>query len=85
MQLNYYNDNPKSEFYNYWNGEISDNISDYCYIIENSEEIHVLFSAFFSLCMYLDLSNVKKKYIYTCIPNIKDYHKNANDWIIVYI
>ena len=62
---------------------ISNNILDYCKIIENSEEIHVIFSAFLNLCMYLDLSKVKKKYIYTNIINIKDLHKNMNDWIII--
>jgi hypothetical protein len=81
--INYYNDN--SEFYNYWLNIISDNILDYCKIIENSEEIHVIFSSFFNLCMYLDLSKVKKKYIYTNIINIKDLHINMKDWIIVYI
>jgi hypothetical protein len=63
---------------------ISNNILDYCKIIENSEEIHVIFSSFLNLCMYLDLSSVKKKYIYTNIINIKDLHKNMNDWIIIF-
>jgi hypothetical protein len=81
--MNYYNE--KSTFYNYWLNIISDNILDYCKIIEKSEEIHVTFSSFFNLCMYLDLSKVKKKYIYTNIINIKDLHKNMKDWYIVYI
>ena len=81
--INYYNE--KSELYNYWLNIISDNILDYCKIIENAEEIHVIFSSFFNLCMYLDLSKVKKKYIYTNIINIKDLHKNMKDWIIIYV
>jgi hypothetical protein len=81
--VNYYNEN--SEFYNYWANIISDNILDYCKIIENAEEIHVIFSSFFNLCMYLDLSKIKKKYIYTNIINIKDLHKNMKDWIIIYM
>jgi hypothetical protein len=35
--------------------------------------------------MFLDLSLVKKKYIYTNITNIKDYHEKMNDWTIIYI
>ena len=80
--MNYYDE--QSKFYNLWLNIISDNILDYCKIIENSEEIHVIFSSFLNLCMYLDLSNVKKKYIYTNIINIKDLHQNMKDWIIVY-
>jgi len=81
--FNYYE--KENKYYNLWNGKISYNIFDYCYILENAEEIHVSFSSFFSLCMFLDLSFVKKKYIYTDITNIKDYHERMNNWIIIYI
>jgi hypothetical protein len=79
---NYYDES--SIYYNLWNNEISYNILDYCMILENAEELHLSFSSFFSLCMFLDLKNVKKKYIYTNITNIKDYHKNMYDWNIIY-
>jgi hypothetical protein len=75
----------ESKYYSYWNENISNNLLDYCLIIEKSEEIHVSHSAFFALCLFLNLENVKKKYIYTKIPNIKDYHKNLKDWNIIYI
>lgn len=64
--------------------KISNNILDYCTILENSYEIHLSYNYFFSLCMLLDLSKVKNKYIYTSIINIKEYHKNAVDWKIIY-
>ena len=79
---NYHNNT--SKYYNYWNSIISDNILDYCKIIENAEELHVIFSSFFNLCVFLDLSKVKEKYIYTNITNIKDLHKNLKDWKIIY-
>jgi hypothetical protein len=81
--INYYNNT--SLFYDYWQNIISDNILDYCHIIENAEEIHLVFSSFLNLCVFLDLSKVKKKYIYTNIINIKELHKNLNDWEIIYI
>lgn len=79
---NYYN--KYSKFYDHWKGEISDNIFDYCKIIENSYEIHISFSDFLGLSIFLDLSNVKSKYLYTDITNIKDLHKNLNNWNIMY-
>jgi hypothetical protein len=66
-----------------WKNKIYNNILDYCKIIENSYEIHVTFSSFFNLCMFLDLSKVTNKYIYTNIINIKDFHKNMKDWNII--
>jgi len=80
---NYYKDN--SQYYNLWNGLISDNLLDYSYILENALEIHVTYSSFFALCMFLNLEKVKKKNIYTKIANIKDYHINLNNWNIIYI
>ncbi len=84
--FNYYSSNPTTHkyHYDYWNGNISDNIMDYCKILENAYEIHVIFSSFFNLCMYLDLSKVVKKYIYTNVYNIKDLHVNLKDWNIIY-
>jgi len=80
--INYYDE--ISIYHDKWLNIISDNILDYCKIIENAEEIHLIFSSFLNLCMYLDLSKVKKKYIYTNIINIKDLHKNMHDWNIIY-
>jgi len=68
---------------NFNNNNISHNILDYCKIIENAYEIHLTFSSFFNLCMFLDLSKVSKKYIYTNIVNIKDFHINMKDWILI--
>ena len=82
--LNYYDYYPDSKYNKFWNGTISDNIFNYCKIIENSTEIHVTFSSFFNLCIFLDLSKVKEKYIYTKITNIKDMHKNLASWKIIY-
>ena len=79
---NYYNIH--SKFYNLWNNNISNNIFDYSIILENSSEIHLSFNEFMSLSMLLDLSKIKKKYIYTNITNIKDYHKNLSDWKIIF-
>lgn len=76
----------KSFYYNYWNNIISDNIFDYCLILEKAKEIHTDFNELFSLCMFLNISNTNtKKYIYTNITNIKDYHKNMEDWNVVYV
>ncbi len=61
-----------------------DNIINYAYIIENAYEIHLTFSSFFIISLFLDLSKVKKKCVYTNIINIKDYHKNIDDWITVF-
>jgi len=81
----YYNFyNKKSIFYDFWKNKISDNIFDYCLILEKAKEIHIEFNEFLSLCMFLNISNIKK-YVYTNITNIKDYHKNMEDWNIVYI
>jgi hypothetical protein len=82
--INYYDYYSDSKYDKFWNGIISDNIFNYCKIIENSSEIHVTFSAFFNLCVFLDLSKVKEKYIYTKITNIKDMHQNLDSWKIIY-
>lgn len=74
---------PNYQHHNYNNGVISDNITDYCTILEKSYEIHVTFSSFFNLCVFLDLSKVSNKYIYTNVVNIKDLHVNLKDWNII--
>lgn len=84
-KINYYNDNIYSIFYDYWNGESSDNILDYCKILENAYEIHLAYNDFFCLANFLNLSNVKNKYIYTDLVNIKDYYENLKDWKIIYV
>ena len=73
-----------SRFYNLWNGIISNNIFDYCLILENASEIHISYNEFVSLSVLLDLSKIEKKYISTNITNVKDYHKNLIDWKIIY-
>jgi hypothetical protein len=82
--LNYYilknNEHP---FFNLWNENLmSDNLFDYGYIIEKSQEIIMNDSSFSCLCPYLNLKNIKKKKIYTnhdCI----DYHNSFNGWEII--
>ena len=79
---NYYN--KYSKYYHLWKDEISDNIFNYCKIMESSDEIHISYSDFLGLALFLDLSNVKTKYLYTDITNIKDLHKKLYDWKIIY-
>jgi len=84
-KVNYYNDTANSTFYDYWSNESSDNILDYCKIIENAYEIHLAYNEFFCLANFLNLSNVKNKYIYTDLINIKDYYENLKDWKIIFV
>ena len=63
---------------------ISNVILDYGYIMENAEEIHILDSAFYCLSNYLDLSNVKKKIVYTRCENLDTYTKQPG-WIVINI
>jgi hypothetical protein len=84
-KINYYEDDKYSNFYDYWNNESSDNILDYCKILENAYEIHLAYNEFFCLANFLNLYNVKNKYIYTDIVNIKDYYENLKDWKIIYV
>lgn len=80
--INFYN--KYSKFNNLWTGKVSNNMLDYCTILEKADEIHLSYDFFLSLCMLLNLSKVKKKYVYTNITYIKDYHINMKDWIIIY-
>ena len=84
-KVNYYNDNTYSKFYDYWCNESSDNILDYCKILENAYEIHLVYNDFFCLANFLNLSNVKNKYIYTDLVNIKDYYENIKDWKVIFV
>jgi hypothetical protein len=83
-EINYYINNKNSIFYDYWINEKSDNILDYCKIMENAHELHLVYNDFFCLSLFLNLENVKNKYIYTDIINIKDYY-DIKDWKIIYI
>ena len=67
-----------------WSSEFStDNLLDYCTLIENATEIHICDSAFSCLMPFLDLKNVKKKCIYTSLNGIIDYHDEYKNWEIV--
>jgi hypothetical protein len=80
--FNYYIDNIDNKYYDLWSVNLlSDNLLDYCMIIENAKEIHISDSAFSCLCPYLNLNNVNSKNIYTCY-DIKDYHTSYDNWNI---
>lgn len=59
-------------------------IFDLSKIIENAYEIHIFDIDIFSIMPYLNLNNVKSKYIYNNNIRIKEYHKNLNDFIFIY-
>lgn len=81
--INFYQDNKEHKFYNFWNKDlISNNLLDYCTILEKSEKIIIIDSSFGCLCTYLNLSYVKEKIIYSNLDLI-DYHKSFNDWKII--
>jgi perosamine synthetase len=61
----------------------------YCKVLEFAEEIHVTDSAFFCLCMYLDLSRVKKCVVYirkssTLVYDMTHYIAPHQKWEIRY-
>jgi hypothetical protein len=82
--INYYN--TEHEYYNLWDMILlSDNILDYCKIIENATEIHITDSVFCCICPYLDLSNVKIKCVYTDSNyDLINYHESFSDWHVIY-
>jgi hypothetical protein len=83
--INFYQDDKEHKFYNLWNKDlISNNLLDYCTLLEKSEKIMIIDSSFGCLCAYLNLSNVKEKIIYSNL-NVIDYHKSFNDWKIINI
>ena len=82
--INYYFNDTEHDYYNLWNNSFStDNILDYCTLIENATEIHINDSVFSCICPYLNLDKINNKYIYTNI-NIRDYHTSYNSWNIIY-
>lgn len=82
--FNYYSDLENNCNYHLWSSEFSsDNLLDYCTLIENATEIHISDSAFSCLTPFLDLKNVKKKCIYTALNGIIDYHDEYKNWEIV--
>ena len=81
--FNFYTTIDNHKFLNLWNNDLmSDNILDYGIIIENANEIIINDSSFSCLCPYLNLSQVKKKVIYTNF-DYKDYHNSFNNWTII--
>lgn len=69
--------------YHLWSSEFStDNLLDYCTLIENATEIHIGDSSFSCLMPFLDLKNVKKKCIHTSL-DMPNYHNEYANWEIV--
>ena len=82
--FNYYDGLVNNCKYHAWSSELmSDNLLDYCTLIENATEIHVSDSAFSCLMPFLDLKNVKKKCIYTAGLDVVSYHDEYKNWEIV--
>jgi hypothetical protein len=81
--INYYSGLENNCNYHLWSSELmSDNLLDYCTLIENATEIHISDSAFSCLTPFLDLKNVKKKCIHTSL-NVIGYHDEYIKWEIV--
>lgn len=81
---NYYEDNKENEYYDKWDETLySDNILDYCTVMENATEIHISDSAFSAICPFLCLDNVKIKCVYTNIADLCNYHESFKKWNIV--
>jgi hypothetical protein len=83
--INYYSEleNETNPHHDLWSSEfMSDNLLDYCTLIENSTEIHVSDSSFSCLMPFLDLKNVKRKCIYTTL-DVVSYHSEFKNWEIM--
>jgi hypothetical protein len=80
--FNYYDNDLNHKYYNLWFDFISNNLLDYCMILENASEIHITDSCFSCLLCYLNLEKVKVKKIYTALDLI-DYHKCFETWEII--
>jgi hypothetical protein len=83
--VNYYSDleNKTNIYHDMWSSEfMSDNLLDYCTLIENATEIHVSDSAFSCLMPFINLKNVKIKCIYTNF-SVADYHAEFKKWEIL--
>lgn len=65
------------QFNNLWNGNLSDNIFDYCVLLENAESIHLTFSDYFHLCQYLNLNNNISLTVYN-VPTEIGTSSNSN-------
>jgi len=82
--INYYSDSENNCNYHLWSSDFSsDNLLDYCTLIENATEIHIADSAFSCLMPFLDLKNVKKKCIHTSLVDVTSYHDDYINWEIV--
>jgi hypothetical protein len=79
-----YHAEPQDKYHHLWTPDlISDNLLDYCTLIENATEIHIRDSAFSCLAPFLDLKNIKKRCVYTTY-DIAHYHNSyANNWNII--
>ena len=81
--FNYYDGLENNCHHDLWSSEFStDNLLDYCTLIENATEIHISDSAFSCLMPFLDLKNVKKKCIHTSLDVI-GYHDEYVNWEII--
>lgn len=80
--INFYKDKPGHKFNKLWSEDfISDNLLDYCTIIERSDRINIIDSVFICLAPYLDLSGVKEKKVKSRL-DLKDYDKRLSNWNI---
>jgi alpha(1,3/1,4) fucosyltransferase len=80
---NYYEVADKNnKFINLWYNFISDNLLDYCMIIEKAYAIHINDSSFSCICPYLNLSHIQDKTMYTTLDVI-DYDNSFNEWTII--
>lgn len=79
---NYYEDDSFNK--NKWIDIKYNNIFDLLEIIENAEEIHLFDIDLYSVMPYLNLDNVKNKYIYHNNIMIKEYHKKLKDFRFIY-
>jgi hypothetical protein len=80
---NYYKEVDKNnKFSNLWYNFISNNLLDYCMIIEKAYAIHISDSSFSCICPYLNLLHIKDKTIYTNL-DVVDYHSSFNEWTII--
>jgi hypothetical protein len=79
-----YHTNSEDKYHHLWTPDlISDNLLDYCTLIENATEIHIRDSAFSCLAPYLDLKNVKKKCVYSNYDLVHYHNSYAHDWNII--
>jgi hypothetical protein len=80
---NYYEEVDKNnKFANLWYNFISNNLLDYCMVIEKAYAIYISDSSFSCICPYLNLSHIKNKIIYSNLDVI-DYHSSFSEWNIV--